>query len=77
MLEFKLPLHSLGGRIICFRAVLTGQALVKLLARRERNFVKSLEPVNVIVAEHSLLLDQLNHLICRVHRKFRIVSWRR
>ena len=63
MLELKVPPHSLGTRIICFKAVLAGQPIVELLARRERGFIKSLELVNIIVAENSLLLYQLNHFI--------------
>ena len=63
MLELKVPPHSMGTRIICFGAVLTGQPIVELLARRKRGFIKSLELVNVIVAENSLLFYQLNHFI--------------
>ena len=63
MLELKVPPHWLGTRIICFEAVLTGQPIVELLARRERGFIKSLEIVDVIVAENSLLLYLLNHFI--------------
>ena len=63
MLQLKVPPHSLGRGMIHFRAVLTGQPIVELLASWERNFVKSLELVDVIVAEHLLLLYQLNHFI--------------
>ena len=63
MLELKVTPHSLGTRIIRFGAVLTGQPIVELFARRERSLVKSLELVNVIVAKNSLLLYQLNHFI--------------
>ena len=56
MLELKVPPHSLSARIIRFGAVLTGQPIVELFARRERSLVKLLELVDVVVAENSLLL---------------------
>ena len=56
MLKLKVRQHSLSTRIIRFRAVITGQPIIELFARRERSFVKSLELVNLIIAENSLLL---------------------
>ena len=69
MLKHKVFSHSLGARIIRIEAVFIGQLNVELLARRERSLVKSLELVDVIIAENSRLVYQLNHFIYRVRLK--------
>ena len=59
ILNSKVFPHSLGASIIRFGALFTCQSTEELSSRLKLSLSKSLELVDVVIAEHSFLLDQL------------------